>query len=39
MITAYNDEDNYNRAMQYGADEYITKPLDFEKLKKRVLAL
>ena len=39
MITAYGDEKNYRTAMDYGADGYMTKPLDFEHLKSRVLAL
>ena len=38
MITAYGDEYNYKQAMQLGADDFLTKPLDFgslrEKLKK-----
>ena len=36
MITAYDDESNYRRAMEYGANEYYTKPIDFEKLKKEL---
>jgi two-component system chemotaxis response regulator CheY len=40
MITAYGDADNYNQAMRLGADDFLTKPLDFivlkEKLKERV---
>lgn len=39
MITAYGDEKNYRTAMDYGADGYMTKPLDFEHLKARVLSL
>jgi len=39
MITAYDDENNYRTAMEYGADDYITKPIDFSKLKSRVLSL
>lgn len=39
MITAYGDEKNYRTAMEYGADGYMTKPLDFEHLKSKVLAL
>jgi CheY-like chemotaxis protein len=39
MITAYDDEQNYQQAMEYGADDYITKPIDFEKLRKDVLGL
>ena len=39
MITAYGDETNYRTAMDYGADGYMTKPLDFEQLKSKVLEL
>lgn len=38
MITAYSDESNYRKAVEYGADDYITKPIDFDPLKKRILA-
>ncbi|OKH59322.1 response regulator [Scytonema sp. HK-05] len=37
VITAYNDENNYQIAQQYGADEYITKPIEFNKLKEKIL--
>lgn len=41
MITAYGDSDNYRQAMQLGADDFLTKPVDFaalkEKLKSRFL--
>jgi len=41
MITAYGDDDNYNEAMKLGADDFLTKPVDFvslkEKLKQRLL--
>jgi two-component system, chemotaxis family, chemotaxis protein CheY len=36
MITAYGDEENYNRAMQLGADDFLTKPLDFILLKNKL---
>lgn len=36
MITAYGDEDNYRRAMQLGADDFLTKPLDFKSLKEKL---
>lgn len=39
MITAYDDEDNYLIARNYGADEYITKPIEFDKLKEKILNL
>jgi CheY-like chemotaxis protein len=34
MITAYGDADNYNQAMRLGADDFLTKPLDFGVLKE-----
>ncbi len=36
MITAYDEESNYRRAMEYGANEYFTKPIDFARLKKEL---
>lgn len=37
MITAYNDADNYNEAMNLGADDFLTKPLDFNLLKNKLI--
>jgi two-component system response regulator (stage 0 sporulation protein F) len=37
MITAYGDEQNYQTAMSTGAENYFTKPIDFEQIKKEVL--
>jgi CheY-like chemotaxis protein len=37
MITAYEDEENKQRAIAYGADAYLTKPLDFDELKKMIM--
>jgi two-component system chemotaxis response regulator CheY len=34
MITAYGDAENYNKAMELGADDFLTKPLDFNILKE-----
>ncbi len=39
MITAYGDENNYRRAMAYGADDYITKPINFDELRGKVVNL
>jgi two-component system, chemotaxis family, chemotaxis protein CheY len=39
MITAYGDADNYNRAMELGADDFITKPVDFNALKEKIKTL
>jgi len=36
MITAYGDAENYNQAMQLGADDFLTKPLDFRALKEKL---
>lgn len=36
MITAYGDADNYNQAMKLGADDFLTKPLDFAQLKQKL---
>ncbi len=36
MITAYGDEENYKQAMRLGADDFLTKPLDFKLLKEKL---
>ena len=36
MITAYGDADNYNEAMHLGADDFLTKPLDFNVFKDKL---
>jgi len=33
MISAYGDDDNYQRAIDSGAKEFFTKPIDFNSLK------
>ncbi len=35
MITAYGDEENYGLAKKIGADDFLTKPLDFNILKEK----
>ena len=37
MISAYGDGENYNTAMQLGADDFLTKPVDFIALKEKLL--
>jgi two-component system, response regulator, stage 0 sporulation protein F len=39
MVTAYGDEERRRRAREYGAAEFITKPLDFEFLKAQLRQL
>jgi CheY-like chemotaxis protein len=36
MVTAYGDTENYNTAMKLGADDFLTKPVDFTSLKKKL---
>jgi CheY-like chemotaxis protein len=36
MITAYGDAENYNIAKQLGADDFLTKPVDFTLLKEKL---
>ena len=37
MITAYGDEENRSTAKRLGADDFLTKPLDFALLKNKLL--
>lgn len=39
MITAYGDADNYKTAMELGADDFISKPVDFNKLKEKIKSI
>ncbi|HZV44166.1 MAG TPA: response regulator, partial [Saprospiraceae bacterium] len=36
MITAYGDKENYDTAMRLGADDFLTKPLEFPVLKEKL---
>ncbi|SOC81104.1 Response regulator receiver domain-containing protein [Salinimicrobium sediminis] len=36
MISAYGDSENYNRAINSGAKEFFTKPIDFTSLKREI---
>jgi CheY-like chemotaxis protein len=36
MVTAYGDDDRRRRAGEYGAAEFITKPVDFALLKRQL---
>jgi CheY-like chemotaxis protein len=36
MISAFGDDENYSRAMKLGADDFLTKPLNFENLKEKL---
>jgi two-component system, response regulator, stage 0 sporulation protein F len=39
MISAYGDNDNYTRAIESGAKEFFTKPIDFNTLKEEITAI
>ena len=36
MITAYGDDENFNLAKKLGADDFLTKPVDFAALKEKL---
>jgi CheY-like chemotaxis protein len=39
MVTAYGDDERRRRANELGAFEFISKPVDFDKLRKQLLNL
>jgi CheY-like chemotaxis protein len=39
MVTAYGDDERRRRAVEHGAAEFITKPVDFEHLKAQLRQL
>ncbi len=39
MITAYGDDENRNTSIKLGADDFLTKPLDFNLLKTKLKEL
>ncbi len=39
MITAYGDADNYDAAKILGADDFLTKPVDFVMLRDKLKIL
>lgn len=36
MVTAYGDEENHRQALERGANDFLTKPLDFNLLKDKL---
>jgi DNA-binding response OmpR family regulator len=36
MVTAYGDDERRRRASEYGAADFITKPVNFDFLKARL---
>jgi len=39
MVTAYGDDERRQRASEFGAAEFITKPVDFDLLKAQLRQL
>jgi DNA-binding response OmpR family regulator len=39
MVTAYGDEERRRRAAEFGAADFLTKPVDFDQLKARLSQL
>jgi len=39
MITAYGDDEKHRQAIELGADDFLTKPLDFHILKTKLKSL
>ena len=39
MITAYGDNETHDQAMQLGAYDFLTKPVDFTALKEKLHAI
>jgi CheY-like chemotaxis protein len=39
MITAYGDDERRSRATEYGAAEFLSKPVDFDFLKQQLSQL
>ena len=36
MVTAYGDDERRRRASEYGAADFLSKPVDFDQLKSRL---
>jgi CheY-like chemotaxis protein len=39
MVTAYGDDERRRRASEFGAAEFVTKPVDFDLLKQQLQQL
>ena len=39
MVTAYGDDERRRLADEYGAVEFLTKPVDFDRLKEQLRQL
>ncbi len=39
MVSAYGDDNNMGTAKEYGADDFVNKPVDFNLLKEKIFSL
>ncbi len=39
MVTAYGDQNNFDNAVAIGANDFVTKPVDFSLLKEKIYKL
>ncbi len=39
MITAYGDDESRQTAMEAGATDFLTKPIDFDELKSKISSM
>ena len=39
MVTAYGDQSNFDNAVAIGANDFVTKPVDFTLLKEKIYKL
>lgn len=39
MLTAHGYDENYKIAKEYGANDYLVKPINFEEIKQKILSL
>jgi len=39
MVTAYGDDERRRTALQFGAEHFVTKPVDFDALKSQIQRL
>ena len=39
MVTAYGDDERRRKAAEFGASEFVTKPVDFDLLRQQLMQL
>jgi CheY-like chemotaxis protein len=39
MVTAYGDDERRRKAAEFGASEFVTKPVDFDLLRQQLQLL